>query len=89
MLKNVIKSDSFFYHDFINSRQSQDRQGFALKAASRKNKQIIFKNYGLNTKMAYKYAVFPRKYKVWAAFKASPKLRDRSVKDEILLIHAE
>lgn len=61
----------------MKSWQSQDRQGFALKAASRKNKQIIFKNYALNTKMAYKYAVLPRKYKVWAAFEASPKHMDK------------
>ncbi len=39
--------------------------------------------------MAYKYAVLPQKRKVWAAFEASPKLRDRSIKDGILLIHAE
>lgn len=89
MLKYVIESYSFFYHDFLNSDQSQDRQGFALKTTCRKNKQIIFKNYALNTKMAYKYAVLPQKRKVWAAFEASPKLRDRSIKDGILLIHAE
>ena len=64
MLKNVIKSDSFFYHDFINSRQSQDRQGFALKAASRKNKQIIFKimlwipRWHINTRFYRKNAKF-------------------------------
>ena len=78
MLKNVIKSYSFFYQYFLKTQQSQDRQGFALKAASRKNKQIIFKNYALNTKMAYKYAVLPRKYKVWAAFEASPKHMDKT-----------
>ena len=89
MLKNVINSYSFFYQNFIKSCQSQDRQGFSLKAASKKNRQIIFKNYALNTKMAYKYAVLPQKRKVWAAFEASPKLRDRSIKDGILLIHAE
>ncbi|MCA4780098.1 hypothetical protein IF090_10715 [Acinetobacter towneri] len=89
MLKNVIKSYSFFYQFFLKTQQSQDRQGLALKATCRKNKQIIFKNYALNTKMAYKYAVLPQKRKVWAAFEASPKLRDRSIKDGILLIHAE
>ena len=78
MLKYAIESYSFFYHDFLNKRQSQDRQGFALKATSRKNKQIIFKNYGLNTKMAYKYAVLPRKYKVWAALEASPKYMEKA-----------
>lgn len=89
MLKNVIKSYSFFYQFFLKTQQSQDRQGLALKATCRKNKQIIFKNYALNTKMTYRYAVFPHKCKVWAAFEASPKLRDRSIKDGILLIHAE
>ena len=78
MFKNVINSYSFFYQNFIKSCQSQDRQGFSLKAASKKNRQIIFKNYALNTMMAYKYAVFPRKYKVWAAFEASPKHMEKT-----------
>ena len=46
MLKNVINSYSFFYQNFIKSCQSQDRQGFSLKAASKKNRQIIFKKLG-------------------------------------------
>lgn len=28
--------------------------------------------------MAYKYAVLPRKYKVWAAFEASPKYMEKT-----------
>lgn len=28
--------------------------------------------------MAYKYAVLPRKYKVWAAVEASPKYMDKT-----------
>ena len=28
--------------------------------------------------MAYKYAVLPRKYKVWAAFEASPKHMEKT-----------
>ena len=77
MLKNVIKSDSFFYHDFINSRQSQDRQDFALKAASRKISKLFLKLW-FEHQDGIQIAVLPRKYKVWAAIEASPKLIDKT-----------
>ena len=74
MLKNVIKSYSFFYQFFLKTQQSQDRQGFALKAVYRKNKHIIFKNTVSRLKINTDTAILQRKGKDWLSLKYHAKL---------------